>query len=230
MQSNSRPTSKIIDLTQTLCAEIPSWDGDCGFNLSVSVDYTDCVAPDLFRVQSISTRAGMGTHIDAPAHCISGAKTVDDLVIENLITSCVTIHLDQFADENYVVMPEIVHKFERENGQIEPSSFVIFYTGWSKYWNNPIEYRNGLRFPSLHEQTAQLLLERHITGLGTDTLSADSKGNSFPVHRVILGAGKYLVENIANADALPATGAQIFVLPMKIRDGTEAPARIVALV
>jgi kynurenine formamidase len=63
------------------------------------------------------------------------------------------------------------------------------------------------------------------------TPSADARGGEdFPVHRAILGAGKYLVENVANAKELPPTGARIFVMPMKIKDGTEAPIRLVALV
>ena len=69
---------------------------------------------------------------------------------------------------------------------------------------------------------AALLGERGIAGLGIDTLSADTGGRSFPVHRAILGSGRYLVENIANAELLPPTGATAFVLPMKIHEGTEA--------
>jgi len=222
------PTSKIIDLTQTLCSENPSWDGDCGFNLSIAVDYDDCPKPELFRVQSFTTRAGMGTHIGAPAHCFPGAQTVDGLALENLISSCVVIRLDQFADENYIATPDVISTFEKEHGIIQPNTFVIFCTGWSRHWSNPSKYRNNLKFPSVHEDTAKLLVDRQISGLGTDTLSADSRCGSFPVHRAILGAGKYLVENIANADLLPPSGAKIFVIPIKIKEGTEAPARIIA--
>ena len=42
---------KIIDLTHTLTSSIPTWDGDCGFELTRSCDYSDCTAPDLFRIQ-----------------------------------------------------------------------------------------------------------------------------------------------------------------------------------
>ena len=55
--------NKIIDLTHSLSAEIPSWNGDCGFNINIDLDYKDCAGPDYFRTHKISTRAGMGTHI-----------------------------------------------------------------------------------------------------------------------------------------------------------------------
>ncbi len=227
---NKNEGFKAIDLTHTLTGDIPYFDGDCGFRLTIETDYKDCTAPDLFRTQQIQMHAGTGTHIDAPAHASIGAQTIDLLDIENLVADCVVISVEGEADENYLIMPEIVGKFEKENGKIEPNTLVIFYTGWDKFWNDKEKYRNNLKFPSVHESTAELLLERNIAGLGVDTLSADTGANGFPVHRAILGAGQYLVENIANAKSLPRTGAKVFVMPMKIKDATEAPIRLIALI
>lgn len=221
--------SKIIDLTHALSSDIPRWDDSCGFELKLVTDYKDCAPPDLFRTQKIAADLSLGTHMDAPAHCIPGAKTIDALRLEDLVADCAVIKIDG-AGEDHVAMPDAVERFERENGAIQPNTFVIFCTGWDKHWDDPKKYRNGLKFPSVHESTAKLLLERGITGLGIDALSADARGESFPVHRAILGAGKYLVENVANADQLPATGAKIFVMPVKIKEGTEAPIRLVAII
>ncbi len=219
---------KIIDLTYTLSSTTPSWDGGCGFDMPVSVDYKDCKEPDLFRVHKINMRAGMGTHIDSPAHCIPDAKTIDNLELENLITDCVVIKAES-EDENYIIMPEVVERFEKEHGKIVPNAFVIFNTGWGKFWEDKDKYRNNLKFPSVHENTAKLLLERNIAGIGIDTLSPDSTGNAFPVHRIILGAGKYIVENVANVDSLPPVGAKVYIMPLKIKEGTESPIRLVAI-
>ena len=221
---------RIFDLTHVLSSETPCWDGDCGFHLTIDTDYKDCPGPDYFRTQKIISRAGMGTHMDAPAHCFAGAKTVDTLALADLVTDCAVIKVDDVADEDYVIMPDVVKKFEESNGKLKVNTFVIFYTGWNKYWGDPQKYRNNLKFPSVHESTAKFLLERNISGLGTDTLSADAHSHSFPVHRAILGAGKYLVENIANADDLPQVGATVFVLPIKLKNGTEAPIRLIATI
>ena len=220
---------KIIDLTHTISGEIPTWDGSCGFEISVSTDYTDCTPPDLFKIQKINCNAGIGTHIDAPAHIVPNGRTTDKLILEELVTDCVMIDVSSGADGNYMVMPEVIEKFEKEYGEIKPKTFVIFYTGWDKYWNETEKYINNHKFPSIHENTAILLLKRNITGLGIDTLSADTGQNGFPVHRRILGADKYLVENIANAKELPPIGAKVFVLPMKIKNSTEAPVRLIAI-
>ena len=221
---------KYIDLTHTLSADTPSWDGDCGFKLTIQTDYKDCTAPDFFCTQQIETRAGMGTHMDSPAHAIEGGKTIEKLNLEDLITDCVVIDVSHEADEKYIILPKIVEQFEKKYGQIKHNTFVIFYTGWDKHWTTPEQYHNHHKFPSVHESTAKLLLERNIAGLGIDTFSCDTGQEGFPVHRAILGAGKYLVENIANAKSLPPTGAKSAVLPMKIKDATEAPIRLIAII
>ena len=221
---------KAVDLTHTLHPAIPGWDGDCGFRLSLSLDYNQCAEPYLFRKHDMQTPTGVGTHMDAPAHCIPGGKTIEALEMESLVTDCVVIHTHNETAEDYVVMPGVIEQFEKEHGQIAPNTFVIFHTGWDKHWETPEKYINGHVFPSVHADTAALLLERGIAGLGIDTLSADTGKEGFPVHTAILGAGKYLVENIANAKDLPATGAKSLVLPMKIKDGTEAPIRLIALI
>lgn len=227
---NQNNDFKIIDLTHTIDSNIPTWDGNCGFNMKVICDYKDCKAPDLFRIQSAEfVKLGTGTHMDAPAHCIEGGNTIDAIPISDLVTDCVVINVSDVVDENYIIMPEVIENFEKENGKIKENSFVIFHTGWDKFWGDKTKYQNEYNFPSVHASTAKLLIERNIAGLGTDTLSADTGKNGFPVHRAILGAGKYLVENIKNADKLPATGSKVFVMPIKVSGGTEAPIRLIAV-
>ena len=198
--------------------------------MTVDLDYKDCIPPYLFRKHYIETPTGIGTHIDSPAHCIEGGKTVDLLDIENLVIDCVVIKVDSMANQDFIIIPEIIKAFEEKNGQIKPNSFVLFYTGWDAHWKTPEKYINNHHFPSVHEDTARLLLERNIAGLGIDTLSADTGHQGFPVHNLILGAGKYLVENIANAKDLPEVGVKICVLPIKIKDVAEAPIRLIALI
>ena len=221
---------RIIDLTHALSETIPTWDGGCGFDLAIAKDYKDYAAPDLFRVQKITCGAGSGTHIDAPAHVVPGGITVDKLELKDLVSDCVVIDVSAEANDNYMVMPFALEQFENEHGEIAPQSFVIFYTGWDKNWEFKEKYHNDHMFPGVHLATAEMLLERSIVGIGIDTLSCDRGDRGFPVHKAILGAGKYLVENIANAKELPPIGARVLALPMKLTGGTEAPLRLIAFV
>ena len=220
---------KIVDFTHSLSKNIPSWDGKADFELSVVTDYKDCTPPDLFRTQKINASVSLGTHMDAPAHVIPGGRTIDKLSLDELVADCIVIDVSHEAHESYFVMPSAIEKFEKEHGKIPDHSLIIFYTGWSKHWETPEKYHNNFGFPSVDVSTAEILLKRNVVGLGIDTFSCDTGKNGFPVHRAILGADKYLVENVANANLIPATGAKVLVLPTKIKDATEASVRLIAL-
>ena len=62
-----------------------------------------------------------------------------------------------------------------------------------------------------------------------DTLSPDLPSSGFPVHKHVLGAGKYIVENIANASKLPPVGSITLAMPIKVAGLTEAPIRLIGL-
>ncbi len=220
--------SKLIDLTHTITENIPTWDGTSGFGMEVTTNYTDCTPPDLFRIQKFNCNAGIGTHIDSPAHVIEGGRTVDQLELNELVVPCIVIDVSAEANENFVITPEVVENYEKEHGVISENSLVIFHTGWSKYWNTPEKYINNHIFPSVSLETAQILVKRNIAGLGTDTLSCDTGKQGFPVHNCILGANKFLIENIVNAELLTNTEVKVTILPLKIKGATESPIRLIA--
>lgn len=220
---------QFIDLTHTLSQETPSWDGGCGFNHHIKLDYDACNLQVKFRVQQVAMHAGIGTHIDSPSHCIPGAATVDQLSLDHLIAPLIVIDVHEKMTADYKISCDDITCFENTYGRIQENSFVAFYTGWSKYWKNPKQYHNNHRFPSVSESVANLLISKHVRGIGIDTLSPDVAASGFPVHKILLGAGKYMVENIANLEKMPKMGAYILTLPMKGLGLTEAPVRIVGL-
>ena len=69
-----------------------------------------------------------------------------------------------------------------------------------------------------------------LWAVGLDTPSIDhGPSRNFVVHQILGAANVPIFENIAELDRLPAKGATIFALPMKIKGGSGAPLRIVAL-
>lgn len=219
----------VIDLTHTLNTHVPSWSGECGFELPMKADYDPNDEQLSFRAQQIHMNAGIGTHMDAPAHCIPGGMTMESLSLNDLIAPCVVISVAERANADYCVSVEDIQQFEAMHGMIPPRAFVIIHTGWEYYWNEPDRFRNNYAFPSISAQAAQFLLMRDIAGLGIDTLSPDTPSSGYPVHALVLGAGKYIVENVANAAMLPPTGSFSLALPIKIAGGVEAPMRLIAL-
>lgn len=225
----------LIDLTHTLDETIPTWNGGCGFNVTTFIDYSDCV-PDgkgdtQFRVQRYTMNAGIGTHIDAPAHCIPGGKCVSELLLTDLYAPLIVIDLASPVHEQSLLTIADIERFEEAYGTIQAGSFVFVRTGWDCYWHDREKYHNKHLFPAVSLEAAELLVQRGIVGLGIDTLSPDRPEDGFRVHQLVLGAGKYIVENIAaHGTALPPVGAHVMILPLKVGQGTEAPARVVAFV
>ena len=70
---------------------------------------------------------------------------------------------------------------------------------------------------------------RDIVGVGTDCASFDAAiSNTFPAHQILLGAGKWGLENVANLDQLPDSGYTVFNMVFKLHDGSGAPTRLYA--
>lgn len=223
--------NKLIDLTHTLNSTSICWDNDCGFKQHLLKDYET----DGCRVHSIEMFAGVGTHMDAPAHFVANARDIASIPLEKLIVTAHVIDISQKCQADYFANLEDLIAYENKWGQITENSLVIFHTGWNRYWNRPQQYRNAddqgiFRIPGIDISITEALLQRNINGIAIDTLSPDGSNMQFPVHHLLLNNDKYIIENITNADQLPAVGSHVIMLPLKIEHGTESPLRIVAAV
>ena len=221
---------QLIDLTHELDPNMPTWSGGCGFHHERHMDYADCEGEDKFRVMKVRMHAGIGTHMDAPSHCIERGRCIHDMDVNTLCMPCVVIDVTVKCYERYSLTLADIHAFENQYGAIAKSACVMINTGWSRFWNHPRQYRNNHIFPSVSHEAALLLLDRGVNALGIDTLSPDRPEDGFKVHQAFLGADKFLIENVAHLHKMPAVGSYIMALPLKIKEGTEAPIRLIGLI
>lgn len=218
------------DLTHPLSPETPTWDGSCGFCMKLIT--TD---DERFRLQQVNMFAGIGTHMDAPSHCFPDRDSIADIPLAHLFVPACVIDVSTKADADYEISLADIQEYEKRYGQIPPQALVIAFTGWSRFWNQAMAYRNPdakgqMHFPAFSRQAAEFLLTRDIAGIAIDTLSPDCADREFSVHQLILGAGKYIIENLADCSSVPAKGAYVLALPLKLPEGTESPLRVIALV
>jgi kynurenine formamidase len=183
-----------------------------------------------------------GTHLDAPLHFSESGRPADQVPLEQLIAPAVVIDVTTrtAADRDYRATGEDVLQFEKANGKIDRGSIVLLRTGWSRYWPNAKAYMGDdtpgdaskLSFPSYGVEAVKLLVEeRHVAALGIDTASIDyGKSSDFPVHRIVAANNVPGFENLTNLDRLPARGATVMALPIKIEGGSGGPLRAVALI
>lgn len=184
-----------------------------------------------------------GTHIDAPIHFAEGRQTVDQIPLERLIGSAVKIDVSAKAAGNpdYQITTEDLTNWEKTNGQIPDGSILFLETGFGKFYPDKAKYlgtnKRGdeaitdLHFPGLAPEAAKWLVEnRKIKAVGLDTASIDyGQSTDFGSHVALMSENIPAFENVANLEQLPAKGATVIALPMKIKNGSGAPLRIIAL-
>ncbi len=182
-----------------------------------------------------------GTHLDAPLHFGEGKQAADEIPVAKLISPAVVINIaDACAkDADYRLTVDDITKWESQNGTIPNDSIVLIHTGWGQFWGDKKKYLGtdapgdaaNLRFPGISQAAAKLLADqRKIDAIGIDTASIDfGQSQDFIAHQVLYGANIYGLENVANLEKLPATGATLIALPMKIKGGTGGPVRILAI-
>lgn len=220
-------STKLIDLTHALTDKTPTWDGSCGFHLTIENDYLNNQNAVSFKVQQMSLNCGIGTHIDAPAHCIQNSITIDQIPLNQLVNIpgyCIDIsnRLDQ---DNCLTVNDIL-EFEAIHGIIQENSNVLINTGWHRYWDTASHYHNKFQFPYVQIEAADLLSQRKIQSIGIDTLSPDRPDSGYPVHDLLLSKNILIVENVNNLSHLPSKGFFVTMAPLKLHGATESPIRI----
>jgi kynurenine formamidase len=186
-----------------------------------------------------------GTHADAPIHFAENGRTIDQIPLEEWIGPAVKIDVTKNCDKNrdYLLRVDEIKSWEKRFGRIPEGAWVIMYTGiGTRYYPDKKKVlgtdKKGdaaiaeLSFPGFSVESVKFLLDnRNITGIAIDTPSIDyGKSKDFMVHRVLFASDKLALENIANLDKLPSSGATLFVIPMLIKQGTGSPARVFAII
>jgi kynurenine formamidase len=189
--------------------------------------------------KAFSTPEHLGTHIDAPNHFAAGQISVDQIKPQDLFGPGVMIDVAARAaeDPDFRLTTEHLRHWEARHGRIPQGAIVLLNTGWHRFWGNKARYQNTdprgqMHFPGYGADAAKFLVEeRKIRGLGLDTMSIDyGLSRDFAVHKIVNGAGRYGLENLAQLDKLPPRDFALFVAPIKIETGTGGPTRIFAIV
>jgi kynurenine formamidase len=194
-----------------------------------------------YSANSFCTPEHGGTHMDAPIHFADARQTIAEVPVERLVAPAVVIDVSAAAtkDPDYRLQPADIERWEARYGRIPERAIVVLRTGWETRWGDVKAYlgddrpgdASNLHFPSYGAEAAAFLVrERHIAGLGVDTASIDhGASKDFMVHRITADANVFGLENLANLGKLPATGATIIALPMKIAAGSGSPVRVIAI-
>ena len=228
-----------IDLTHAYDDKTIFWPTGRPFE-HIQTSWGEAEGGYFYSAYDFAVREHAGTHVDAPIHFSAGGATVDDVPLDNLIGPAVVIDVvaEANADRDYLASAADLSKYEAEYGPITAEDVILIRTGWSSRWPNTLEYmgddRPGradeLHFPGIAPELAEILAQRQVKAVGIDTASIDhGPSKDFRAHQILMGAGVTGLENLTGLEVLPARGAWVVAMPMKIGSGSGAPARIAAL-
>jgi arylformamidase len=208
---------QVVDLSHAYHAGMPIFPGlpQPSFTPIARVEEDGYAMTDYHLLNHI------GTHVDAPAHQILGGDTLDEIGLERLVTDAVTIDVSDLDPG-----PLTAGELEPHLDKLRKGDIVFLFSNNGRNWGTDA-YWTGWSYPD--GDASRALIEKDISAIGFDGPSADPvDSTTFELHRIWLGAGRLIIENVTNLDQLPER-TQVVVAPLKVREANGAPVRIFAL-
>ena len=207
----------VMDLTQTIGDTMPVYPG----TEQPKLTQTNTIEKDGFKETLLRMYSHTGTHMDAPAHIFPGAPTLDALPAEKFTGKACVVDCSDAGEGGRITMRRI----QNVRAAADEAEFLLFYTGWSRLWND------GRYFGAYPAFDADVM--RYCAagkkGIGVDTISIDPIDSfELPMHRIVLGAGLVIVENLTNLEGLIGRAFRFAALPLKYENADGAPVRAIA--
>ena len=195
--------------------------------------------------ESISMGTHSSTHIDAPWHYgeYTGdkpAKTIDQLPLEWCFAPGIVIDVSHKKNFEYITVNDLKENLKKNNLTVKAGNIVLIRTDRDKTVkpNEVLEKGTGMS-----AEATEWLIEQGVRVMGIDQWGWDmplkrqiyeakkNKQNNvfWQAHLVGLKKEYFHMEQLTNLQMLPPSGFKISVFPLKIKNASAAPARVVAI-
>lgn len=184
------------------------------------------------------------THIDAPWHygpLVQGkkAKTIDEIPLEWLYGDGVVINMSHKKDFEAITVEDLKEDLKKTNTTLQAGNIVLIRTDRDQLSGQDFFERGT----GMSKEATQWLIDQGIKVMGIDQWGWDlplrhlveqaklsnNKELFWEGHLVGIDHEYLHMEQLTNLKALPPTGFKVAVFPLKIKGGSAAPARVVAI-
>ena len=202
---------RVYDITVPLSPALPCYPGDPQVEVT---PVAQLARGDMANVSRLGLSSHSGTHVDAPRHFFQKGCTIDALDLEILVGAarvCALTRATHITAEDLQAL------------HLQGVRRVLFKTPNGALWDKP-EFQPN--YVALTPSAAHLLVKLGVVLVGIDYLSVDAyEHQDFPVHRILLRAGILILEGL-DLRAVPPGAYELIALPLLLRDGDGAPARV----
>lgn len=227
--------SRVIDLSHDLFVNMPSYPNLPPFKIK----YLKLAAKDCSTVSLItSMHTHLGTHIDFPSHVLPLAASLDSYRSEDLCGEGVVVDFTNKKEGTEITERDLL----KYNRQIKEKDILFLFSGWSRRRSSSLTYL--FKWPHLSLDAAEFLVKKRIRMVGIDGLSVGGWGGKKPfaptsrtpsrtIHKILLGAGILLLEEVANLDRLLMHKSSVrsffVVAPLLIKGAEAAPCKVFSI-
>lgn len=212
---------KCVDISHLVESEMPA---DPALKLPEIDFFAEISSGDSdYNLETISYCPHTGTHMDAPYHVLKDEGTIESVDSTVLLGPACIIRLD--VDGDYEITAQDVKDWEAEHGDIQEGEAVMFDTNHDMIWeSDPEGYIS--EYPHLAKETAEYLVEKGARFVGCEAISPDT---TEPVcHKILLGGGCEVVENVCNLDQVEADRCYIIATFANVQGSTGVWTRLLA--
>ncbi|MEI6043247.1 MAG: cyclase family protein [Chloroflexota bacterium] len=206
---------QLYDVSLPISNMLAVWPGDPLVEIQRTSEISQGATVNLSRLVMGSHT---GTHLDAPNHFIEGAGGIDQVALTALVGTAQVVELKL----NHHIGAADLLDLKLPTG----TERILFKTSHSAHWqSNLATFQED--FIALAPDGAQWLVKQGIKLVGIDALSVErfDAPEEYPVHKILLGANIVIVEGL-DLDKIEPGEYTVMALPLKIKDGDGAPARV----
>ncbi len=209
---------KVIDLTHTICEDMPVYPGTETPKLTPANSYEE----HGFKETLLQMFSHTGTHMDPPAHLFADRTTLDKFPPEQFIGKALVIDCRGLKEGDKITMD-----FIKKYGELaDTADFLLFNTGWDKYWGKA-EYFGD--YPCIDNEVLEYILKGAYKGIGFDTIGLDPIADTnLTLHKKLFVKD---IVNIENLKDLELCGKELFnfsCFPLLTENADGSPIRAIA--
>ena len=203
---------RFIDLSYPISNEMTTYPSDP----NVTIVREKEIHLDRTLLHRFTMGTHTGTHLDAPAHIISGGKTLDNFPLSSFTGKTVKVDLNSISELDKID--------EKVDG-------IIFDSSWYSRFEKPEIYFGSDR-PEIPKNIVNKAIEMGIKYFGCDLPSVDVRGSKDkPIHNALLQKNIIIYESLTNLNQLPMlTPFQFYGFPLPFVGLDGSPVRAVAIV
>ena len=208
-----------IDLSMPVYSGMPVYPEDPAVRIELVLSHEE----HQLQVSRLVMGSHTGTHLDAPRHYYASGAAVDQLALDQLITSALVASCPWQAGQ-------LLDLTSLDLSLYQPGDALLLHTGWDQLAGTD-QYYAGM--PLFAAGSTDFLLSLGIRLLGLDLPGVCEFAEPLQppaMHLALLGAGIALVECLVGLQALVGKRVDFQALPLRLAGCDGSPVRACARV